>query len=180
MIKGVKEFLAKRSVGKLGKDRKTVAYNYQTSDSIGIISSCESETQYNLILRYIKGLKEVHGIKKIVFLVLCGENELPAYVKESETVIGLTKKEFSFSGKSENARFEKFLNEKFNILLDFSREVNTESEFVVKSSLASFKVGKFAVDKKEMYDFMINLEGSRDLTLFMESLDKYLIMLNPK
>lgn len=180
MIRGVKEFIAKKKLGKIGKNRKSHAYNYQTSDLIGVVSFCDSETQYNLILRYIQKLKETHGIRKIVFLVLCSENELPSYVKESETVIGINKKDFTYTGNSENARFGQFLKEKFNILLDFSREVNTESEFVVKSSQASFKVGRFADQNKEMYDFMINLDGSKDLTLFMESLDKYLVMLNPK
>lgn len=180
MIKGIKEFFAKKKLGKLGQGRKSAVYNYDTADFIGLVATCESETQISLILRYMEKLKTEYGISKLKLLAYCDENELPSFFRESESVVGVTKKDFSFTGESENARFVQFISEKFNILLDFSRDINEEVEFIVKSSQASFKVGRFADQNQEMYDLMINLDGSKDLSLFMESLDRYLIMINPK
>ncbi|MEZ4936923.1 MAG: hypothetical protein R2799_04950 [Crocinitomicaceae bacterium] len=180
MLKGIQEFFAKRRLDKIGKDRKSKVYNYLNSDAIGVVCTCESETQINLIQRYIQKLKEEHGIRKIKLLALCNEKELPAYLKESENIIGVTKKEFSFTGSSENGRFLDFVREKFHILLDFSRDVNPEVKFVVKSSQASFKVGRFANENLEMYDLMLNMEGSKDLNTFMDLLDKYLVMIDQK
>lgn len=180
MIKGVKEYFAKQRVKKLGKDRKSQVYNYHNANSIGILCSLESETQYNLVLRYIQKLKEEHGIRKIQLLAYCNAKEFPAYFNESQSVIGILKKEFSYAGTSENARFTSFFNEKFNILLDFSREIHIEQEFMIKASKSSFKVGRFADSNQELYDFMMDLEGSKDLNKFMDSLDRYLVMIDNK
>jgi len=180
MLKGIKEYIAKQRIGKLGKDRKSKVYNYNNANLIGVVITLESETQFNLVLRYIRKLKEDHGIRKIMLLALITDKETPGYFKETEHIIGVTKKEFSYRGNSKNGRFPHFLNEKFNILLDFSREINSEVEFVVKSSKSSFKVGKFADSNEDLYDFMIQQDGSKDLSRFMDSLDRYLIMIDKK
>lgn len=180
MLRGIQEYFAKRRVDKLGNQRQSKVYNYLNSNSIGVICTCESETQINLVLRYVQRLKEEHGIRKIKVLAICLEKELPSYVKETENFIAITKKDFSYAGNSENARFLDFIKEKFNILLDFSREVNSEVKFVVKSAAASFKVGRFADENLEMYDLMLNVEGSKDLNLFTDLLDKYLVMIDQK
>ncbi|MCB0479080.1 MAG: hypothetical protein KDC84_13005 [Crocinitomicaceae bacterium] len=180
MLKGIQEYFAKKKVNKIQNGRKSQVYNYLNSNSIGILCTCESETQINLIQRYIQKLKENHGIRKIKLLAICNEKELPAYFKETENVIGVTSKEFSYTGNSENGRFLDFIKENFNILLDFSRDVNPEVKFVVKSSHASFKVGRFADENLEMYDLMLNMESSKDLNMFMDLLDKYMVMIDQK
>jgi hypothetical protein len=180
MLKGIKEYFAKKRVKRLGRNRKSQVFNYHNSNLIGVVASLESETQMSLIIRYVQKIREEHGIRKALILFISKEKEFPAYFKETESIIGVNKKDFSFNGDSENGRYLDFLKEKFNILLDFSRENNIEQEFVIKTSQSSFKVGRFADPNQELYDFMINLDGSKDLSVFMDSLDKYLVMIDNK
>lgn len=180
MINKLKEYFAKLKVQKMERSLPSKVYNYHNSNLIGVVASLESETQYNLIIRYVQKLKESYGIRRVICLFYCDAKELPEYFKETNFVSGITKLDFSYTGISDHKGFKEFLNEKFNILLDFSRNVNTEDEFIVKSSKASFKVGKFAAENQDLYDFMIDLDGSRDLSKFMDSLDRYLVMIDNK
>jgi len=71
----------------------------------------------------------------------------------------------------------KFLDKKFDILIDLNLNKLVLFDHLVALSLARFKVGRFRSDKN-YYDLMINTKNEPTLEYFIQQITHYLEMIN--
>ena len=64
------------------------------------------------------------------------------------------------------------------MMIDFTRELSLELQFLVQLSNARFKIGSFT-EKENDYDLMINLTDQHDIAFLAEQIRHYVSMLNP-
>ncbi len=85
-------------------------------------------------------------------------------------------KDFSWNGSIKSTDLTQFLDQNFDMLIDYTKANTVFKKHIVAKSKASFKVGYTEVDDR-LYDFMIAVENE-EIISFNKELIKYLKILN--
>ncbi len=124
--------------------------SYQQAKTIGIIINTSEEFGLKSISTYIKLLEE-EG-KKLQILCFINNNEIPNFPFHFNI---FSKKDFNWKGMVVEPGLAKFINNEFDYLfsLDFSQA--PEIEYVLAASKAKFRAGAFDINKKDLYELMV-------------------------
>lgn len=161
----------------LNANRRVVTCNLHSARSVGLLSNIEDEAHYEVVKSYVKYLKN-EGIKEVKAMCYCHVKEQPDYLKPSINFDFLYKKEVNFLKKAKGQTVKNFTDTPFDILIDLSTRHETTLDFLLASSLARFKVGKYDVEHSLFYDFMINVDSNPSLDYYITQLNHYLTLLN--
>jgi len=107
------------------------------------------------------------------FSILTCKNS-PNEFNEFRGVVFL-EKDFSWNGKLQSKDVKSFLDNPFDMLIDYTKSSTIYKKYLVAKSKAKFKVGYANIDER-LYDLMIAVKD--DISLFNEELIKYLKILN--
>ena len=95
---------------------------------------------------------------------------------ESEVFDVFTTKDVSVSGSFDSGRLQWFLDEKYDLLINFYEEAHPILMLLTHLTQADFKVGFASVDKR-LNHLVINTKAN-DTSVFMDEMIKYLKILN--
>lgn len=165
----IKEFFLKKIINK-----GLLTYKLENSNekiqSVGILIDI-SESSYNEV--FLKALKNVDAdFKSIKTLVFKDKIKKKEVVQEPF----FTLKNFGITGKVSKSEVQEFINNPFDLLINFYDEPKPALDFVAKKSKSKFKVGFSSVD--ERINHLIISSTMQNEEEFISEMIKYLRILN--
>ena len=159
--KNVETYLGKREVRPQSiSSLKTLAVLIDASQSVNIVS----------LLKLANEL----GVKSERLKVM-GYKENQKEVDNNEEAAYYSGKSFGVNGAIKSKSLQEFINEEYDVLINFYEEDLIELNYVAAASKAKFKVGFAAVDNR-INDLIIGAT-TNDTNLFIAELKKYLKIL---
>ncbi|RPI42197.1 MAG: hypothetical protein EHM46_05485 [Bacteroidetes bacterium] len=159
-----------------GFNREVRVYNFETARSAAILFN-SSEAECFQVIRAFGKFLEKQGIRTKVFGYV-PQKEIPQEMLFWKDYIFITRKDLTWYMQPRGEGAESFYSQDIDLLIDFTRNVLLELQFLVRLSTARFKVGCFTEDEND-YDLMINMTGQCDIRFFAEQVRHYIGMLNP-
>ncbi|MFL2581792.1 MAG: DUF6913 domain-containing protein [Flavobacteriales bacterium] len=104
-------------------------------------------------------------------------DELPRYVAPKLEFDYFLKKDLNWKLETQASEVLNFNQSEFDILIDTTVEEDDVIRFIVKQSIARFKVGGAKKDVDDL-DFTINLRPEEGVRQLMKGLDNYLHLIN--
>ncbi len=156
-------------------NREVKAINIKHAQTVGIVYRADNDETKELVERYVKFLKEYKIRCKT--LGYYNQDELPRYVSPRLEFDYFLKKDLNWKLETKISEVLNFVQSEFDILIDTTVEEDDVIRFVVKQSIARFKVGG-AKKGVEDLDFTINLQQDEGIRQLMKGLDNYLHLIN--
>jgi len=172
MFKAVKKWAAGRNLRKSLKARKRTKgfFSFNTAKTIGIIFVYDP-----LVFQAVEELKAFLSAKNIQCkaLVYYQGKEVPIALVDNSYIRYFGKHEVNWYGKCLSAEAKVFINQNFDILIDFSTTVTPVLHYLRLLSLAKMKVGRQAYPGHP-YEFVLSA-GNANPKLFADELKHYLL-----
>ncbi|HFS66594.1 MAG TPA: hypothetical protein ENK67_00055 [Flavobacteriia bacterium] len=167
---GIKhKILSKKIDGFIKKNNNTALHVLKPIKTIGIIVNENSKFDFE----HLKKLQKQIPIGSNNFSILTYKNKNESYNEFRGAFF--YEKQVAFNGKIKSDEVNNFLDQQFDMLIDYTGANTIYSEFLVAKSQAKFKVGHL-VDKKNLYNFMISVPLD-DIERFNKELIQYLKIL---
>ncbi len=170
-LKGIKKksalkFLRKNLKGKVGNRDSSL----EKIKKIGILAEVDLFKTYD----FTRKLSENFGVAKNNFDVLLCNND---YGQDSlDNYLSFSEKDFGLSGKVKSENLKKFIDNRYDLLIDYCNNDNVFARIICLKTNARLIAG-FENEEFNMYDISIKLENNR-IDTFNEELTKYLQILN--
>lgn len=155
--------------------RNKKVYNLNTARTVGILFDATNPNCFESVYKFYKDLSSGH-LSVTVLGYLHGKTIPDKYLFKKDFYF-FYKQEVTFLYKFKNPEVKKFLNRKFDILIDLNLDKSFLFDTLTALSLARFKVGRFQAEKN-YFDFMINMEEEPTLEYFMQQVKHYLELIN--
>ncbi|MCH7658583.1 MAG: hypothetical protein IIB05_09740 [Bacteroidetes bacterium] len=169
------DFVLKR---KLKHFRRIIkVHNFKTAKRIGIIFNATKQEDYRQVSGFIKDILEIGIGMEVKVLGFVNNKDVPNEYLLKKNFSYFLKRSLNWYRKPVNSEVERFLTEKFDILIDFSLNNDYLFNYIMALSPSRFKVGKFR-EPNNYYDFMISINKDKDLKYFIEQVRHYLEMIN--
>lgn len=177
MLKAIKKWILKRNLRRSMKSRKRSKgfFNFNTAETVGIIFEYEPS-----VLQAVDELKAFLSAKNIQCKALAyySSKEIPFELVDNEYIRYFGKHEVNWYGKCMSVEAKLFINQNFDILIDFSTMTIPVVHHLPMLSLAKMKVGRQSYPGHP-YDFVLS-DGSATPNLFVEELKHYLLTIDMK
>ncbi len=175
---GLREYIGKRVLKKKkkGYQREVCVHNFETAKSAVILFDASEPDTFQVIKDFRKFV-ESQGIKCAAFGYV-KQKEIPQEMLFWKNYSFITKSDLNWYLKPTGESVESFYNQNPDMLIDFTRELPLELQFLIQLSSARFKIGSFT-EKENDYDLMINLTEQKDIAFLAEQIRHYVAMLNP-
>jgi len=169
----VGNFVLKKKIKHL---RRTIkVHNFKTAKRIGIVFNATKQDDYRQVSGFVKNIHD-RGIE-VKVLGFVNDKDVPNEYLFKKNFSYFLKKSLNWYRKPVNYEVEKFLKEKFDIVIDFSLDNDYLFNYIMALSPSRFKVGKFK-EPNNYYDFMIRINKDKDLKYFIEQARHYLEIIN--
>ena len=164
----------------LNKNRKKFrrfkkVYNFKSAKYIGILFDATDEKHFDYVQDLYKFLR-LTGIE-VKVLGFVNDKDVPDKYLFKKDFFFFLRKSLNWYKKPINEEVEKFIHEKFDILIDLNLENHFAFRYIVGLSPAQFKVGR-ATKEPNYYDFMINIQKKKEVYYFIEQTRHYLEVIN--
>lgn len=169
ILSGVKLAIANRRAGSLPK--KEGAFSAQGPvENIGIILDSFDEVIEQAFLDFARGFKLNEGSAEFVYC-------LPAGAKNTagERIV-FKGSDISWSGKVISKRVAAFLDQRFDLVVCFTKEENKLLKYLLRALDADLKVGR-QQESEYLYDLSIST-SYEEVEIFISEVKKYLKILN--
>jgi hypothetical protein len=167
---GIKHKILSKKIDGLSKKSKDTSLSVSKPiKSVGIIVNENSKFDFERL----KKLQKAIPIGSKNFSILTYKNQNESYNEFRGAFF--YEKQVSLNGKIKSKEVNSFLDEKFDMLIDFTGANTIYSKYLVAKSNAIFKVG-FYTDMKNLYNFMIAVSVN-EVDNFNKELLKYLKIL---
>jgi len=175
MFKAVKKWVIKRNLRKSMKTRKRHKgfYNFKTAKTVGIIFVYD-----HLVLQAVEELKAFLSAKNIQCKALAYylDKEVPLKLVGNPYIRYFNKHEVNWCCKCLSAEANLFINQNFDILIDFSITNIPIMRHLPLLSLAKMKVGRYSYPDHP-YDFVLSDSNAKP-GVFVEALKHYLLTID--
>ncbi len=148
--------------------------SYNDAKSIGILYDSTNENHYNLVKKYVRMMRE-QDHKEVLALGYFDGKDLPPMRFAKLGLDFFTRKDLNWYFKPIAPVVKNFVQREFDILIDLHTGNNVPFRFIVASSKASFKIGKYDHLSVPFYDFMLSVSDSLSFPQFIEQVNHYLI-----
>jgi len=157
------------------RHRHKKVFNLRTAQTIGIVYDATSTNHFDAILEFTKELAK----RKLTIYVLgyIRGKEIPDKYLFKKDHSYFFKKDINWYSRTNHPDAVKFMNQKFDILIDLHLYRDFVFDFIVGMSLARFKVGRFS-EGPNYYDLMIQVKGEPTFEYFIQQVHYYLDMIN--
>ncbi|MCL2097610.1 MAG: hypothetical protein FWH23_02475 [Bacteroidales bacterium] len=175
MLKAFKKWKIKRYLRKSLKTRKRSKgfFNFNTAETVGIIFVYD-----HLVLQAVESLKVFLTAKNIQCkgLAYYSGKKVPSELVDNPYIRYFGKHEVNWYNKSLSAEANLFINQNFDILIDFSTSNIPVMQYLPLLSMAKMKVGRQSYPNNP-YDFVLS-DGSATPDIFIEELKHYLLTID--
>ncbi|CAN5463931.1 hypothetical protein BH11BAC2_BH11BAC2_25360 [soil metagenome] len=145
---------------------------FARAKTIGILYDSSSEKYFEIIKKYVKEVREVHH-KEVLALGYYDQPELPPMRFSKLGLDFFTKKDLNWHFKPVSPIVRNFVEKEFDILIDMHTGNSIPFRYIVGSSAAKFKIGKYEKASTRFYDFMISTGEQLTLSQFIEQVNHY-------
>jgi len=159
---------------KIKRSRRTI--NVAEAKTIGILYSFSDEEEYKIVNNYIKKWQD--GNKKVRSIGFYSNKKTPYYFVQKLSCDLITTKNINWYGKPTSKFIESFINEPFDILINFSLKNNFTLQYISGLSQSGLKVGLFDSKNTDYYDLMFQIKDITDLNEYIHQILYYLTTLN--
>jgi hypothetical protein len=175
---GIREYIGIRVLSRKLKNfqRETRVHNFETASSAVILFNAEVPNSFNVIKEFLDFLKK-EGIASSVFGYV-NQKEVPQEMLFWKDFHMITRKDLNWYMKPGGEMVDLFHSKDPDILIDFTKDLSLELQFLVQLSSARFKIGNFTEQKND-YDLMINASDHDDMAYISEQIRHYVAILNP-
>lgn len=146
---------------------------FQDARSIGILYDSTDEKNFDIVRKYVKEIREVHH-KEVLALGYYDQKELPPMRFSKLGLDFFTRKDLNWHFKPMAPVVRNFVNRDFDILIDLHLANSIPFRYIVASSNARFKIGKYERFATPFYDFMISIREGTTFQQFIEQVNHYL------
>ena len=165
-------YLFLKEFGKQATKRGYVTF--EKAKSIGILYDSTNEKHFELVKKYVKEIRETHH-KEVVALGFYNQKELPPMRFAKLGLDFFTLKDLNWYHKPITPVVRNFVQRDFDILIDLHLQNSVPFRYILASSKAKFKIGKYNRLFTPFYDFMVSVS---DETTFPQFLDQVIHYLN--
>ena len=168
-------FLLRRKLKHFNREKQI--QNFSTTKTAGIVFTLNgNESHLQHVVEFIEFLYK-HNIE-VNYIAFTNSKKLPSYFNSVEGLKLYTRKNLTWHQHIKDQETITFAEQEFDMLIDLSEKNCFPIEYIISTSKAKFKVGRF-VNKPQLYDFMIDLTNNTDDTSFyIEQLKHYLNLIN--
>jgi len=164
---------------KLSKEnRNTCFHNYNTAKSIVLLFDASKQEDYKEVYSFFNKLSKT-GMR-VQMVGFNYSKDLFDFYQTGVYFSYFSKQDFHWYGGIKNPKLNDFLQEEWDILIDFG--INNNRYFI--NAIAALSKAQFKIATKKhsttIYDFIIDIEKNKNLTYFIEQIDFYLKMINKK
>lgn len=146
---------------------------FDQASTIGIIYDSSNEAHYEIVRKYVKDLRENYH-KDVLALGYYDQKELPTLRFSKLGLDFFTRKDLNWFYKPISAIVKRFVDREFDILIDLHLGNQIPFKYVVASSKAKFKIGKYSKNAERYYNFMLSVNDTVQLPAFIEQVNHYL------
>ncbi len=157
------------------RKRHKKVFNLHTARSIGILYDATNHNYFEPVLKFAKELKDNNS--EVSVLGFINSKDVPDKYLFKKGYAYFNKSEMNWYYKPTSEDAISFMNLKLDILIDLNLERSLLFDFIVATSLARFKVGRYRKDCK-YYDFMIQIKNDPTFEYFIQQVKHYLEMIN--
>ncbi len=158
--------------------RQKKAFNFQEAKTAGILLNATNVKTFEKAQDFYQYLKSLNIDTWSLGYVDDNSDVLNAYSHQIG-MMHFTKKELNWYNKPVSSQVQQFVAKEFDILIDLSLEKIFPLQYIVGTSKAKFKTGKFYKDNN-YYDLMINIDKNDNLDFFIAQIKHYLSVLKTK
>lgn len=156
--------------------RKKQAINFVEAKSVGILFDATNPEDFELVKKYIKFLKD-HK-KRVRSFGFYNAKEVPAMQYSKLEYDFFTKKQVNWHSKPTDPLIANFVEEEFDVLINFTVHQCLPLVYIAALSKAKFKIGKHFPKYEMYYDLLLDVADGKSLKYFMRNVDVYLNMIN--
>lgn len=180
LFNNIREKSGKAKVKRVLKNqsRKAKVVNYSQAKSIGVVYQIKDADYQFFIKNYIDYLREEIGFKSIKTLGYFNEKEPPHFLDAGNKYRSFNNKDLKWNFIPKDEAITEFMDNQFDILIDFTDDFCVPVKYIVAKSNAYFKIGRYKDELKDFYDFMINLKPEANLKQYTDQINHYLSIIN--
>ncbi|MBP7168154.1 MAG: hypothetical protein KBB64_10845 [Bacteroidia bacterium] len=167
----IARYLFLKEYGQHESQKKLITFN--DAKSIGILYDSTNEKDFELIRKYVKDIRENHH-KEVLALGYYDQKELPAMRFAKLGLDFFTRKDLNWYYKPIAPVVKNFVQKDFDILIDLHTGNSITFRYIVASSKARFKIGKYDRFSTPFYDFMISIQENTGQQQFIDQINHYL------
>lgn len=157
------------------QSRKKSVHNFETANHVGILFDATDEKHFESIQEFYHKLIRYVKVVKVIGYSRAGD--LPNQYLFKKNFTFYQKKDLNWYHKPVNPDIDTFMKRPMDILINLSLSRDFHFKYIVASSPAQFKVGRYD-DQNELYDLMIDLKNEDTLDYFIEQVYHYLNIIN--
>lgn len=166
-----KEYIQKKALKKIDNERVSVYRSLNEIKSVGFIFSFEEEN----ILESIKSFIEILDSRSVKFSAI-GINRLKhPYPKEmlDYRITLLNRCDLNYAGVPYYNLIEQFIDNNYNLYIDFSTNYNFTSDYITRLSKSSFIIGRVNYQDNP-YDLILDTNTDGAHRSYLNSIIHYL------
>ncbi|HTA27775.1 MAG TPA: hypothetical protein VK809_08300 [Bacteroidia bacterium] len=161
-----------------GAIRSRAIMNIDAANFIGILYCADNPDDVELMKKYIHTLRNLG--KQVKSLGFIHVKELPLGLNGSMMHQYYALKELNWYSKPSSQFIDNFVNDTFDILLDFGLSAQLPITYISSMSKAKCKVGRYVEKYVELYDVMIEIDEGKKLDYVVDTTHTYMMLLNKK
>lgn len=146
---------------------------FDDAKSIGILYDSTNEKHFELVRKYVKEIRE-NNHKEVLALGYYDQKELPPMRFAKLGLDFFTRKDLNWYFKPMAPVVKNFTQRDFDILIDLHTGNSIPFRYIVASSKAKFKIGKYDRLATPFYDFMLSISDSLTFNQYIEQINHYL------
>jgi hypothetical protein len=166
---------------KLDEKRKTRVHNFDDARSVALLYREKGESFFILVKQYVKYLKSEHGIRDIMAMCYIDDKKtVPHYHVHRLKYDYFTRGDVNWRYEVKCDQVDNFIDQQFDILIDFEKKPSLPLQFILAESKAAFKVGYYHSDHEELYDMMLHAGEQDTFDEYIKQVNHYLKRINTK
>ena len=175
LFENIRKKWGKNKISKiLTTPRKAKTVNYANAKSIGIVYEIKTKDYQFFVNDFVDYLREEIGFKTIVTLGYYKSKESPTFLDLGNKYQFINKTHLSWSFIPQSNDTDEFIQQDFDILIDLTQEYIVPIKYLVASSKAKFKIGRYSDDNHDFFDFMVSLNEKQNVKDFLDQVNHYL------
>lgn len=147
--------------------------SFDKAKSIGILYDSTNEKHFDIVRKYVKHMRE-QDHKEVLALGYFDDKDLPPMRFSKLGLDFFTRKDLNWYFKPIAPVVKNFIQREFDILIDLHTGNSIPFRYIVASSNASFKIGKYDRLAVPFYDFMLSISDTITFSQFIDQVNHYL------
>ncbi len=146
--------------------------------TVGVLFLLEDEPKFKQLDRVVKKLGN-QG-KDVKMIGLFEDKIIPNFFIQKLKIDIFTKKEINLLGFPKGEKAREFIEQEFDLLLDFTEDDILPVDYILGLSKAGFKAGRYRNDMVKVLDLMIKKPDDMNFDAFINSVIDYISIFNTK